>query len=73
MKRKEVNTMTLNIESGKVTCSKETANYLSLVLHEAAENWRRRGADCLARVAERESSEIFNALDKIGFYDDVND
>ena len=62
--------MTVNTTMGKITASKETLNYLSLALFEAADNIQAKKG-----IEKRDvygydtiSIEIFDALEKSGFY-----
>ena len=62
--------MTVNTKIGKITASKATLNYLSMALYDAADYLQARKG-----IEKRDvygydtvSSEIFNALEKTGFY-----
>ena len=64
--------MTVNTTIGKITASKETLNYLSLALFEAADH-----IQAIKGIEKRDvygydttSIEIFDALEKTGYYHD---
>ena len=60
---------TVEVEDwGKITANASALNSISIVLFEAAELNRRQGADATARLRERQSKQIYDALAKTGFY-----
>lgn len=64
--------MTIILEHDeKITASKETLNYLSIIFNEAADNYESRERFALAELARNNSQIIFNELDKLGYYDNV--
>ena len=63
--------MTINTEVGKITASKEVLNYLSLVISEASKYYESKGSFALEKKARGVASEIFDALDDTGYYDNI--
>lgn len=55
---------------GKITATAGALNYISMVLMEAAHLYQKQGSDLLAKVREKQSKQIYDALAKTGFYDD---
>lgn len=46
-------------------------NLFSMLAQEASEQYAAVGCNALSKDASRRSTEIFNILDKAGYYDDV--
>lgn len=62
--------MTIELGNGyKITGSAIALNYLSMALHEAAENYGRKELPYIAGDCERDSDIIYRVLKEKGFYD----
>ena len=62
--------MTIELANGKkITGNAITLNYMSMVLNEAAENYRRKGLINIASDCEHDSDIIDRALKEKGLYD----
>ena len=62
--------MTMELTNGsKITGTALTLNYMSIALHEAAENFRRKGLPNIARDCEHDSDIIYRVLKEKGLYD----
>lgn len=62
-------------DSGKEKATKkatlEYLNELSIIYHEAANSYRAKGLNALARDAEEKSKQLYNLLNDQGLYDGV--
>ena len=65
--------MTVNIKGlGKITASKEVLNELSMAFSKQASYYTAHGLEESFLVADARSNAIFNALLKVGYYDDLD-
>lgn len=55
---------------GKITASAGTLDSISLLLMELAAKARKEGNDKMADLRDKQSGQIYNALEKTGFYKD---
>lgn len=62
--------MIIETKHGKITGNKNLLNYISILACEAADLYRKHGADCLAEDAEEFSNAIYEALKESGLYKD---
>lgn len=61
--------MTIELKGiGKVTASKEVLNLIAIWAGQAAESYEVKGLNALKRQATEADKEIYDALDKTGYY-----
>lgn len=64
--------MTVNIEGlGKITASKDVLNALSSAFSHEAQLYADKGKKALFLQADKRSNDIYYALDKVGYYDNI--
>ena len=63
--------MVVKTSFGKISASKETLNYIFLMMGEASKNYELRGYFALSNEAQKNANAIYDALDLVGFYDNV--
>lgn len=64
--------MTVKLRNyGKITASKETLNSLSIVFDYAEEHHKTKGNIEMAKILNDASWEIYNALNGVGYYNDI--
>ena len=63
--------MVVKTSFGKISASKDTLNYIFLMLNEASENYDSRGRAALSKEAFNNANAIYDALNSVGFYDNV--
>lgn len=61
--------MTVQTQIGKITASKETLNSINLILIEAIKSYEARGVEIFSENTQKILDEIYNELDKVGYYD----
>ena len=65
--------MTVNIEGlGKITASKEVLNEISMAFSKQAQYYSAHGCEGNFVVADARGIDIYNALVKVGYYDDLD-
>lgn len=63
--------MTVNTKMGKITASKEVLCELNICIFKAEQAYRQDGRKNLANYYREVHSQIFDALDETGYFDDV--
>lgn len=63
--------MIVKTSFGKISASKETLNYIFLMMDEASKSYDSRGRFALSKEALNNAFAIHDALDSVGFYDNV--
>lgn len=63
--------MVVKTSFGKISASKDTLNYIFLMMNEASESYESRGRSALSREALNNAYAIHDALESVGFYDNV--
>lgn len=61
--------MTVNTNIGKITASKDVLNMLSISLSESADALASRGHNARAKQDATTATDIYYALDAVGFYE----
>ena len=63
--------MVVETSFGKISASKDTLNYILLMMNEASESYDSRGRAALSKEALNNANAIYDALESVGFYDNV--
>lgn len=63
--------MVVKTSFGKISASKDTLNYIFLMMTEASESYDSRGRSALSKEALNNAYAIHDALESVGFYDNV--
>lgn len=63
--------MVVKTSFGKISASKDTLNYIFLMMDEASKSYDSRGRSALSKEALDNAFVIHDALDSVGFYDNV--
>lgn len=63
--------MVVNTTFGKISANKDALNYIFLMMSEASENYNLRGRTALSNEAQKNADAIHDALESVGFYDNV--
>lgn len=63
--------MVVETSFGKISANKDTLNYIFLIMQEASESYKSRGRASLSKEVHNYANAIYDALNSVGFYDNV--